>query len=158
MKRLENLVGMSGVTIRTTIERQLPMDLRRRIFLMPSTNLDDKWIPMVVKVSKMEESFLVEQRLPRGNQEKPFERMSNPAKGKKTTTGSSSGGGADYNIGFKQRFTKPKDLWHLIPADIEEWKKSVRGISDNTSRERRNLKVHLRCGVKHHTQWYCPEN
>jgi orotidine-5'-phosphate decarboxylase len=28
MKRLNKLVGMSGVTLRTTIERQLPKDLR----------------------------------------------------------------------------------------------------------------------------------
>jgi hypothetical protein len=28
MKRLNSLMGMSGVTLRTTIERQLPKDLR----------------------------------------------------------------------------------------------------------------------------------
>jgi hypothetical protein len=37
---------------------------------MPSTNLDDEWIQMVVKAGKMEESFLVEERLFRGHQEK----------------------------------------------------------------------------------------
>jgi hypothetical protein len=42
MKRLNNLVGMSGVTLRTTIERQLPKDLRRRISLMPPTVVDDE--------------------------------------------------------------------------------------------------------------------
>jgi hypothetical protein len=42
MKRLNNLVGMSGVTLRTTIERKLLKDLRRRISLMPSTDLDDE--------------------------------------------------------------------------------------------------------------------
>jgi hypothetical protein len=49
MKRLNNLVEMSGVTLRTTVERQLLKDLRRRISLMPSTDLDDEWIQMVVK-------------------------------------------------------------------------------------------------------------
>jgi hypothetical protein len=42
MKRLKNLVGMSGVTLRTTIKRQLLKDLRRRITLMPSTDLNDE--------------------------------------------------------------------------------------------------------------------
>jgi hypothetical protein len=37
---------------------------------MPSTDLDNEWIQMVVKVSKMEESFLAEEKLLRGNQEK----------------------------------------------------------------------------------------
>jgi hypothetical protein len=67
MKRLNNLVGMSGVTLRTTIERQLPKDLRRRISLMPPTDLDDEWIQTVIKASKMEESFLGEEKLLRGH-------------------------------------------------------------------------------------------
>jgi hypothetical protein len=44
MKRLNNLVGISGVTLRTTIERQLPKDLQRRISFLPSTDIDDEWI------------------------------------------------------------------------------------------------------------------
>jgi hypothetical protein len=43
-KRLNNHVGMSGVTLRTTNERQLSKDLQRRISLIPSTDLDDEWI------------------------------------------------------------------------------------------------------------------
>jgi hypothetical protein len=42
MKRLNNLVGMSGVILRTTIEKQLPKDLRRRMSLIPSTDFDDE--------------------------------------------------------------------------------------------------------------------
>jgi hypothetical protein len=42
MKRLNNLVRMSGVTLRTTIERQLPKNLRQQISLKPSTDFDDK--------------------------------------------------------------------------------------------------------------------
>jgi hypothetical protein len=42
MKRLNNFVGMLGVTIRTTIKRQLPKNLRKRISLMPSTDLDNE--------------------------------------------------------------------------------------------------------------------
>jgi hypothetical protein len=38
---------------------------------MPSTNLDYEWIQTVINTGKMEESFLVEERLLRGNQEKP---------------------------------------------------------------------------------------
>jgi hypothetical protein len=33
---------------------------------MPSTDLDDEWIQMVVKAWKMEESFLAEEKLLRG--------------------------------------------------------------------------------------------
>jgi hypothetical protein len=35
--------------------------------LMPTTNLDDEWIQTVVKARKMEESFLTEEKLLRGN-------------------------------------------------------------------------------------------
>jgi hypothetical protein len=38
---------------------------------MPSTDLDDDWIQTVVKAGKMEESFVVEERLLRGHPDKP---------------------------------------------------------------------------------------
>jgi hypothetical protein len=49
---------------------------------MLRTDLDDKWIQTVVKAGKMEKSFLTEEKLLRGNQDKPQERKRNPAKGK----------------------------------------------------------------------------
>jgi hypothetical protein len=67
MKRLNNLLRMSGGTLRTTIKRQLLNDPRKRMPLMPSTDLDDEWIQMVVMAGKMEESFLVEENLLRGH-------------------------------------------------------------------------------------------
>jgi hypothetical protein len=67
IKRLNNLVGMSGVTLRITIERQLSKDLCQRISLMTSTDLDTEWIQIVVKASKMEESFLTEEKLLKDN-------------------------------------------------------------------------------------------
>jgi hypothetical protein len=71
MKRLKNLVGMLGVILRTTIKRQLLKDLYRTISLIPFTYLDDKWIQMVVKAKKLEESFLAEEKLLKCHQEKP---------------------------------------------------------------------------------------
>jgi hypothetical protein len=103
MERLNNLMGMSGVTLRSTIERQVPKDLRRRISLMLPTDLDDEWIQMVVKAGKMEESFLVEERLFRENDKSP-ERKSNPAKGKERAVGSNSSGGGSQNAGKATKF------------------------------------------------------
>jgi hypothetical protein len=40
---------------------------------MPSTDLDDEWTQTVIKAGKMEESFLVEERLLRGYQDKSQE-------------------------------------------------------------------------------------
>jgi hypothetical protein len=40
--RLNNLVEMSEVILRSTIERQLPKDLRRRISLLPLTDIDNE--------------------------------------------------------------------------------------------------------------------
>jgi hypothetical protein len=40
---------------------------------MPPTDLDNEWIQMVVKAGKMEESFLAEEHLLRGHQDKPQE-------------------------------------------------------------------------------------
>jgi hypothetical protein len=57
---------------------------------MPSTNLDDEWIHTVVKAGKMEESFLAEEKLLKGNKDKVQERKSNPAKGKEIATRRSS--------------------------------------------------------------------
>jgi hypothetical protein len=97
MKRLNNIVGMSGVRSRTTMEGQHPKDLRRGISFMPSTDLNDEWIQIVVKVRKVEESFLVEERLLREHQDKPEERKRNPEKGKKKATISSSREGGAFN-------------------------------------------------------------
>jgi hypothetical protein len=38
---------------------------------MPSTDLDNEWIQTVVKAGKIEKSFLVEEKLLRGNTNKP---------------------------------------------------------------------------------------
>jgi hypothetical protein len=135
MKRLKNLVGMSGVTLRTTIERQLPKDLRRRIFLMPSTNLDDEWIQTVVKAGKMEESFLAEEKLLRGNTEKPPERKNNPAKGKERAVSSNSQEEGALNQGMTQRFEKPQDWQNLTPAEKEERERRLRRIPLDTLRK-----------------------
>jgi hypothetical protein len=152
MKRLNNLVGMSGVTLRTTIERQLPKDLRRRIFLMPSTDLDDEWIQTVVKAGKMEESFLAEEKLLRGSTEKPQVRKSNPAKGKERATSSSSKGRGAWNQGLIQRFEKPKDWKNLTHTEKEERSKRLRGIPLELLQQQKNQGVCQRCGEKGHTQ------
>jgi hypothetical protein len=148
MKRLNNLVGISGVTLRTTIERQLPKDLRRRISLIPPTNLDDEWIQTVVKAGKMEESFLAEEKLLRQHNDKPQERKSNPAKGKERTTRRSSQEGGALNQGLIQRFEKPQDWKNLTPTEKEERSKRLRGIPLETLRERKNQNVCQRCGDK----------
>jgi hypothetical protein len=57
------------------------------------------------KRRKNGEIFIAEEKLLRGNQEKPQKRKSNPAKGKARATGR-SGTGGDFNIGFKQCFQK----------------------------------------------------
>jgi hypothetical protein len=106
----------------------------------------------------MEESFLVEERLLRGQMEKPQERKSNPAKGKERATGSSSRGGGALNQGLIQRFEKPKDWKNLTPAGKVERSKRLRGIPLETLRQRKSNNVCQRCGDKRHTQWFCPES
>jgi hypothetical protein len=158
-------VGISGVTLRTTIERQPPKDLRRRISLMPSTDLDDKWIQTLVKAGKMEESFLAEEKLLRGHQDKPQERKSNPAMGKEVATGSSNSkerggtqGGGELNKGLSQRFNRPVDILNLTKAKQKERKKQIGDILRETLRTHKFQKVCLQCGKKNHTQWFCPES
>jgi hypothetical protein len=128
MKRLNNLVGMSGVTLRTTIKRQLPKDLRQSISLMPPTDLDDEWIQMVIKASKIEESFLAEEKMLRGQTNKPQERKSNPAKGKERATENSSRKGGAINQGLIQMFEKPADWQNLITAEKVKSDRRLRGI------------------------------
>jgi hypothetical protein len=125
---------------------------------MPSTDLDDEWIQMVVKAGKMEESFLAEDKLLRGHQDKPQERKSNPVKGKEIATGSRSRGGGDFNVGMKQHFLKLKNMMNLTSSEAEEWKKRLAEITGETLSARRAAKACLRCGVKDHSQWYCPES
>jgi hypothetical protein len=160
MKRLNNLVGMSGVTLRTTIKRQLPKDFRRRISLMPSTDLDDEWIQTVVKAGKMEESFLAEEKMLRGEPNKPQERKSFPAKGKEKeqVTERSNQGGGEFNQGLALRFPKPKDFLRLTQDEKDERSKRLRGIPLETLQQRRDNKLCQRCGSKSHSQWYCPES
>jgi hypothetical protein len=54
---------------------------------------------MVVKVGKMEESFLAEAKLLKGHQDKPQEWKSNPVKGNETAAGRSSKEGGVFNQG-----------------------------------------------------------
>jgi hypothetical protein len=95
---------------------------------MPSTDLDDKCIQMVVKASKMEESFLAEEKLLRGPTEKTQERKSNPAKGKKRAVRSNSRVGGAVNQGMTQRFEKPLDWRNLTQAEKDERSKRLREI------------------------------
>jgi hypothetical protein len=67
MKRLNNLVAMSGVIFGTTSKSQPPQDLSQTISLMLYTNLDYKLIQMVVKAKKIKESLLAEERLLSGH-------------------------------------------------------------------------------------------
>jgi hypothetical protein len=83
---------------------------------MPPTDLDDEWIQTVVKAGKMEESFLVEEKMHRRHQDQPQERNSNPVKGKERATERSSREGGDFNQGLTQRFVKPKDFTNLTLA------------------------------------------
>jgi hypothetical protein len=67
----------------------------------------------------MEESFLAEETLLKGNQEKSQERQRNPDKDKEKATVSSRKE-EDYNVRFKQCFRNRKDLWNLTPSGIKE--------------------------------------
>jgi hypothetical protein len=108
---------------------------------------------------KMEESFLLQERLLRGYHEKPQERKSNPAQGKEMATRSSSRtGGRDLDVRLKEQSTKPKDMSNLTPADIEEQKRRLVGIFSETLRVRRFARVCLRCGNKGHNQWFFSES
>jgi hypothetical protein len=75
---------------------------------------------MVVKAGKMEESFIAEERLLRGYQDKLQERKSNPNKGKKTATRSSSREGGALNKGLAHRSDKSLDMANLTLSKIEE--------------------------------------
>src|SRR5437588_12896220 len=66
MRHLNNMVRISGVTLRTTIERQLPRKMRRHLSMEQETLDDDEWLRLVVKVGKLEERFREEQRLLKG--------------------------------------------------------------------------------------------
>jgi hypothetical protein len=126
---------------------------------MPSTDLDDEWIQTVVKAGKMEESFLVEEKMLRGEPNKPQEQKSFPAKGKEKeqVTGRSNQGGG-FNQGLTLRFQKPKDFLKLTQAEMDEKSKRLRGIPLDTLRHRRDNKLCQRCGSKSHSQWFCPES
>jgi hypothetical protein len=127
---------------------------------MPSTDLDDEWIQTVVKAGKMEESFLVEEKMLRGEPNKPQQQKIFPARGKERekATGSSSQGGGGFNQGLSLRFPKPKDFLRLIEAEKEERSKRLKGIPLDLLRKRRDEKACQRCRSKEHSQWYCPES
>jgi hypothetical protein len=121
MKRLNNLVEMSGMTLKTTIKRQLTKDLRRSISLPPSTNIDDEWIQIVVKASKMEEFFLAKEKLLKGYQERLQERKSNPGKGKEVTTTSNRPDQRKVlKDGLIKHFQYPKDRFNLMSKEVKE--------------------------------------
>src|SRR3978361_689728 len=69
IKTLNNLVHMSGIPLRHTIEKQLTRTMRHRFSQFPDLDLDQDWIDTVVTVGKKEESFEAEEKLLKGFKE-----------------------------------------------------------------------------------------
>src|SRR3977135_4698308 len=69
IKALNNLVHMSGIPLRYTIEKQLTRTMRHRLSQFPDLDLDQDWIDAVVTVGKKEESFEAEEKLLKGFKE-----------------------------------------------------------------------------------------
>ena len=58
IKTLNNLVHMTGIPFRHTVEKQLTKTMRHRLSQFPDLDLDQDWLDAVVTVGKMEESFV----------------------------------------------------------------------------------------------------
>src|SRR3978361_1931145 len=81
MKTLNNLVHMSGIPLRYTIEKQLTRTMRHRLSQFLDLDLDQDWIDAVVTVGKKEEAFEAEEKLLKGLKEeaKPIKQIKKKA-------------------------------------------------------------------------------
>jgi hypothetical protein len=79
--------------------------------------------PDVVRAGKMESSFLAEEKLLRGYQEKLQEKKVSQEKGKgNAMEGSTPVRREELNSSMTQHFQVPKNRFSLAPQEVEEYK------------------------------------
>lgn len=162
IKRYNNLVRMTGVTLRGTIEQQLPFNVRMRLSVIPEIDDDDEWMRMVVQVGKAQERFLEDNRLlealKKGTQ-KPKE-WKEPSRA--TPVGPSprkpevDRWKAVRAAKPEDRFPRPVNFSQLTEAEKKQREERLRGVPEDTIKARKIEKSCIRCGQKGHGQYACP--
>ena len=158
IKTLNNLVHMTGIPFRHTVERQLTRTMRHRLSQFPELDLDQDWLDAVITVGKKEESFEAEEKLLKGFKEvvtpskqlkkEAFVKEASKWKAVKTESGTDKGKGKP-KLG-------PKDRNNLTEAEKEEKEKLLKGVSSDLRASRFKAKACVRCGPKGHGQYECP--
>src|SRR3978361_1055922 len=153
IKTLNNLVHMSGIPLRHTIEKPLTKTMRHRLSQFPDLDLDQDWIDVVVTVGKKEESFEAEEKLLKGFKEeaKPSKQIKKEA----FTQEASKWKGVKTEPAKKRERKGPKDRDNLTEAEKEEKEKLLKGVSAELRSSRYLEKVCIRYGIKGHGQYTC---
>jgi len=154
IKTLNNLVHMSGIPLRYTIEKQLTRTMRHRLSQFPDLDLDQDWIDAVVTVGKKEESFEAEEKLLKGFKEeaKPTKQIKKEA----FVHEASKWKAVKTEPAKKKGKRGPKDKDNLTEAEKEEKERLLKGISAELRSSRYLERVCIRCGIKGHGQYDCP--
>src|SRR3978361_131967 len=153
IKTLNNLVHMSGIPLRHTIEKQLTKTMRHRQSQFPDLDLHQAWIDAVVTVGKKEESFEAEEKLLKGYQEeaKPIKQIKKEAFAHEASKWKA----VKTEPAKKKEKKGPKDKDNLTEAEKEEKEKLLKGRSAELRSSRYLERVCIRCGIKGHGQYTC---
>ena len=129
IKTLNNLVYMTGIPFRHTVERQLTRTMRHRLSQFPELDLDQDWLDAVVTVGKKEESFEAEEKLLKGFKEdaKPAKRLKKEALVKEASKWEAVKTKPSSNK-EKGKTLGPKDWNNRMEAEKEEKEWVLKGV------------------------------
>lgn len=160
MRRLNNTVRMSGVTLRSTICRRLSEDMRRRLSMFREEYNDEDWLDLVVSVGKEEEGFLEEERLlkelrggtenRKGGNFRTVQAKTDPAKASQWKAVKTDNASIPPD-----RFPRPVDFANLTETEKKQQDERLKGIPEDTIKARKAIRACIRCGQKGHVQYKC---
>jgi hypothetical protein len=158
IRTLNNLVRMTGIPFRHTVEKQLTRTMRHRLSQFPELDLDQDWLDAVITVGKKEESFEAEEKLLKGFKEeaKPSKQLKKEAFVKEASKWKAVKTEPGSKAGKTKEKVGPKDRNNLTEAEKEEKEKLLKGVSSDLRASRFKARVCVRCGQKGHGQYECP--
>ena len=161
IRTLNHRVGMSGITLRATIQAAIPQEIRLQLLYLPTTEDDEHWMKSVVEIGQTLEYGKQLEKLIKGENSNPKDK----GKGKADRKSESKETGTDkpkkpdlQDLKAGERFRRPSFGKTKTDAAQKEWKRMMGGIPQEEISKRKKNNACWRCGKKGHVAYACTED
>ena len=161
IRTLNHRVGMSGITLRATIQAAIPQEIRLQLLYMPTTEDDDHWMKSVIEIGQTLEYGKQLEKLIKGENSNPKDK----GKGKADRKYESKEIGTDkpkkpdlQDLKTGERFRRPSFGKTKTDAAQKEWKRMMGNIPQEEISKRKKNNACWRCGKKGHVAYACTED